>query len=147
MGWDLLVTAVVGLAAAWFTFLIALAVRRPDAAVIAESIRLVPDTVRLVRRLAADRTVGGVRLRLWLLLAYLVSPVDLVPDFIPVLGLADDIVITALVLRSVARAAGPEPLRRHWPGTPGGFATLVRLCRIEVPSASGGAAHPDDMIG
>ena len=45
-------------------------------------------------------------------------PVDLVPDFVPVLGYADDAIITALVLRSVVRRTGPEALTRHWPGTP-----------------------------
>ncbi len=59
----------------------------------------------------------GVRVRLVLLLVYLASPIDLVPDFIPVLGYAADAVIVALVLRSVTRRAGHDALQRHWPGT------------------------------
>ncbi len=75
------------------------------------SVRLVPDVVRLVRRLAADRSLPrGVRVRLWVLLGYLVSPVDLVPDFIPLVGYADDAIIVALVLRSVIRR---RRARRH----------------------------------
>lgn len=47
------------------------------------------------------------------LLVYLASPIDLVPDFIPVLGYADDALVVALVLRSVVRLAGSAPLARH----------------------------------
>jgi uncharacterized membrane protein YkvA (DUF1232 family) len=65
-----------------------------------------------------------------LLLAYLALPIDLIPDFIPVLGYADDAVIVALVLRSVTRRAGPDALAEHWPGTPDGLAALRRLCRL-----------------
>ena len=57
-------------------------------------------------------------MRLWLLLGYLALPIDLVPDFIPVLGYADDAIVVALVLRSVVRRAGPDAIERHWPGTP-----------------------------
>jgi uncharacterized membrane protein YkvA (DUF1232 family) len=91
-------------------------------------VRLVPDLVRLLRRLAADRSLpAGVRVRLMLLLAYLASPVDLIPDFIPVLGYADDVVIVAIALRSVARRAGPDALERHWSGTVDGLAAVRRF--------------------
>jgi uncharacterized membrane protein YkvA (DUF1232 family) len=66
----------------------------------------------------------------WLLLAYLASPIDLVPDFVPVLGYADDAIVVAAVLRSVVRAAGPQVLESHWPGSPEGLAALRRLVRI-----------------
>ncbi|HEV7849920.1 MAG TPA: DUF1232 domain-containing protein, partial [Mycobacterium sp.] len=55
---------------------------------------------------------------------------DLIPDFIPVIGYADDAIIIALVLRSVTRAAGPAALDEHWPGTPEGLAAVRRLCRL-----------------
>lgn len=72
----------------------------------------------------------GVRVRLWLLLLYLASPIDLIPDFIPVLGYADDAIIVAATLRSVGRHAGPDAISRHWPGTPDGLVALRRLTRI-----------------
>ena len=76
---------------------------------------------------AADRSLPrGVRIRLWLLLGYLLSPFDLVPDVIPVLGYADDVVVVALALRSVARTAGSDALTRAWPGGPVGSAVVQR---------------------
>jgi hypothetical protein len=63
----------------------------PDHGSLREALRLLPDLIRLLRRLAGDPSVPrGVRLRLALLLAYLLIPIDLIPDFIPVLGYADD---------------------------------------------------------
>jgi uncharacterized membrane protein YkvA (DUF1232 family) len=53
-----------------------------------------------------------------------------VPDFIPVLGYADDVIAIMLVLRAVVRRAGPEALRRHWPGTTDGLAVIGRLAGI-----------------
>lgn len=95
-----------------------------------EASRLMPDLVRLLRRLAADPTLpAGVRLRLALMLAYLVSPIDLVPDFVPVLGYADDALVAAVALRSVLRRAGPQALEAHWPGTPEGLLLVRRLAR------------------
>lgn len=105
--------------------------RRLDQAALRAALRLLPDVVRLVGRLATDPTLPrGVRLRVALLAGYLALPVDLVPDFVPVLGYADDAVVTALALRGVARRAGLPALRRHWPGTDDGFAVLSRLCGL-----------------
>lgn len=68
--------------------------------------------------------------KLGLLLVYLASPIDLVPDFVPIIGYADDVVVVALVLRSVVRSAGVEPLHRHWRGTPAGLAVIERLADV-----------------
>jgi len=98
---------------------------------LSDSIRLPPDLLlRLMARLARDSTLpSGVRLRLWLLLGYLALPLDLVPDFIPVIGYVDDAVVTLLELRSVAHRAGPDAVSRHWPGTQVGLDAALRLTR------------------
>jgi uncharacterized membrane protein YkvA (DUF1232 family) len=84
-----------------------------------------------MRRLATDHDPPrGVRIRLWLLLGYLLFPFDLIPEFVPVLGYADDALVVALVLRSVTRRAGADVLARHWPGTPAGLRTVQRLAGL-----------------
>jgi uncharacterized membrane protein YkvA (DUF1232 family) len=107
-GWAwTLVGAVGGLLLCWLVLMAVLWVSRPDDLPARELLRLLPDVLRLVRRLAGDRTLPrGVRVRLWFLLAYLALPIDLVPDFVPVLGHADDAIVVALVLRSVVRRGG-----------------------------------------
>lgn len=126
-----LIGVVAGLLLCWAGLVGVLWLSRPDELRLRELLRLLPDTLRLVRRLAGDSSLPtGVRVRLWLLLAYLASPIDLVPDVIPVLGYADDAVVVALVLRSVVRRAGPDAVSRHWPGTPEGLAALRRATRL-----------------
>ena len=105
--------------------------RHPEAVSLRDALRLLPDLVRLLRRLVADGTLPtGVRVRVALLVVYLAMPFDLVPDVVPVIGYADDAVVVALVLRSVVRRAGPDALRRHWPGTPDGLALILRLAGL-----------------
>jgi len=123
-----LVGVVAGLLLLWVLLVPVLWASKPDEVRLRELLRLLPDVLRLVRRLAADGSLPrGVRVRLWLLLAYLALPIDLVPDFIPVLGYADDAIIVTAVLRSVVRRAGIGAVRAHWPGTDDGFAALARL--------------------
>ena len=99
---------------------------------IIDALRLGPDVVRLTRRLASDPSVPrGVRIWLVVLLVYLLLPVDLVPDFIPVIGYADDAIIVALVLRFATRRAGSTALDRHWPGTPQGLQALRSLTGLQ----------------
>jgi len=104
--------------------------RHPEIVSMRDALRIVPDVLRVVRRLASDNSMPrGLRIRLLLLLVYLASPIDLIPDFIPVLGYADDVIIIALVLRSVTRTAGTEALARHWPGSPEGLSLVTRLAK------------------
>ena len=131
--WTTLLAVAGGLLLVWALLLVWLWRARPEDLTVREALRLVPDLVRLVRRLAGDPQVPrGVRLRLWLLLAYLLSPIDLVPDVVPVLGYADDVVVVALALRSVVRAAGDVALERSWPGSPAGLAVVRRLAGLPM---------------
>ncbi len=127
-GWAVVAGVVAGLALVWLALVAALWLARPGDATVREALRLLPDLVRLLRRLAGDPLLPtGERIRLWLGLGYLLLPIDLVPDFVPVLGYADDAVVVALVLRAVMRRAGPDAVERHWPGTPAGLAAVRRL--------------------
>ena len=124
----LVVAIVVGLVAAWALFILILWVVRPRHVGLGELVRLVPDVLRLVRDLLADGTTPlPVRLALAGLLVWLISPIDLIPEFIPVLGPIDDVVVAVLVLRYVGRRLGHEELRRRWRGTAEGFSLLTGI--------------------
>ena len=130
---SLLLPLAVGLVAAYLVLLVALLLVRPKGSVLGESLRLLPDLLRLLRRLASDAGVPrAVRVRLWLGLGYLAIPFDLVPDFLPVLGHADDAIVVSLMLRSAVRRAGAPVIRRHWPGTDDGLAALGRLTGLQL---------------
>ncbi len=140
----LVVTIAIGLVLTYLVLLGALLVTRPKGNLLGEASRLLPDLLRLLRRLAADASVPrAARVRLWLLLGYLAIPIDLVPDFVPVLGYADDAIIVSLALRSVVRRAGAAVVRRHWPGTDDGLAALGRLTGLQLSQPHGtGQAVP-----
>jgi uncharacterized membrane protein YkvA (DUF1232 family) len=129
----LVIGIAVGLALTYALLLGALLLARPNGNLLGEALRLLPDVVRLLQRMARDATVPrAARVRLWLLLGYLALPIDLVPDFVPVLGYADDAIVVALVLRSAARRAGAPLIRHHWPGTDDGLAALARLTGLAL---------------
>jgi uncharacterized membrane protein YkvA (DUF1232 family) len=128
--WEIIAGIVIALVAIWL-LVVGLMMARPRHLVIRDVVRLLPDVVRLLRGLASDPTVArDVRIRVWCLLAYLASPIDLIPDFFPVIGFADDVVITLAVLRSVAHRAGRETIERHWAGTVDGLEVVCRMVGI-----------------
>ena len=86
---------------------------------------LIPNLVGLFRGLLGDRRVpGSSKALLWGAVLWIVSPIDLVPEFLPVIGPLDDAVVAALVLRFVLKRTDREVLLEHWRGDP---ATLERL--------------------
>lgn len=132
--WDALAGLAIALLVAWLALVAVLVAVRPRGGLPREALRLLPDVLRLVRRLSADRTLPrGVRIRMVLLLAYLASPIDVIPDFIPVLGHADDVLVVIVVLRGVVRRAGLDAVRAHWPGSADGFTALARLAGLSPP--------------
>ncbi|MFE2470570.1 YkvA family protein [Streptomyces mirabilis] len=133
--WQTLIGIATGLLLCWLLLLATLAIARPKGNLLTEAVRLLPDLLRLISRLARDRELPRrTRWLLWILAGYLALPIDLVPDFIPVLGYADDAIAVALVLRAVIRRAGPQALTRHWPGTDDGLNVVRRLAGL--PTAS-----------
>lgn len=134
--WGALLIAV-GLYAVTVGFLIA-AGRREDARALAG---FIPDAVVLVGRLARDPRVSPARRGLlWVVLGYLVLPIDLVPDFLPVAGQADDAVILAIALRVLARGATPEMLRQAWPGPEASLRLVLRAAGLESNGAGRGSS-------
>ena len=125
MDWRPIVAIGLGILLVWATLLALLWVFRPREARLGEVVRIIPDVVRLVRQLLGDSAVSlGAKVALVGLFVYLVNPIDLIPEFIPVLGPLDDVVVAVIVLRYVRRKVGLEELRRRWPGTPDGFELL-----------------------
>ena len=122
----LLIAALAFLAVyAAFVVALLLAGRRSEARALA---RFIPDCVVLLRRLCADPRLPRRRKAvLVMLIAYLIMPVDLVPDFIPVAGQLDDVLIAAAALRYALRGGGPELLREHWPGPAASLAVVLRV--------------------
>jgi uncharacterized membrane protein YkvA (DUF1232 family) len=129
--WRLLIDVLVAILAVWVLLVGFLVVVRPKGLLLTDAARLLPDTLRLLRRLGNDRSLTrGLRVRLWLVFAYLAVPIDLIPDFLPVVGYADDAIVVAVVLRSVVRRAGLDAVRRHWPGSEDGLTALCRAAGL-----------------
>ena len=126
--WPLFAGVVAGLLTVWIVLVVGLSLLRPEDLRLRDALRLLPDLVRLLRRLAHDSTLPrGIRLRLWLLLGYLALPFDLIPDVVPVVGYADDAIVVVLMLRSIIRTSGFAAVERHWPGTADGLTIVRRL--------------------
>jgi len=125
---DVAIRLVLGFVVLWALTVGLLFALRPRNVKATELVRAVPDIARLVRGLVLDPAVPKrVRLALLILLVWLINPIDLIPEFIPVLGPLDDVVVAVLVLRYVRRELGDEALRRRWPGTDDGFELLVAV--------------------
>ena len=125
--WTWLVVALAVIALVWLALVVALFVagRREDARAI---VGFVPDCIVLVGRLMGDARVPRRRkLLLAALVAYLALPVDLVPDFVPVAGQLDDVLVVAFVLRRFLRAGGSELVRELWPGPEHSLRLVFRL--------------------
>jgi uncharacterized membrane protein YkvA (DUF1232 family) len=125
--WGWLLVSLGLLFVVWIGFVASLvaAGRRADARAVAT---FIPDCFQLVTRLVRDPRVPRRRkLILLVLVLYLASPIDAVPDFVPVAGQLDDAIVVALVLRFFVRAGGEPLIRELWPGGEKSLALLLRL--------------------
>lgn len=96
-----------------------------------EVLSFLPDVIHMLRAvLADDRVPRQAKIETGLLLAYLVSPLDLVPDFLPVIGQLDDAAVAGLAVRRLLVAAGEPLLRQHWRGSDKAFTVLLRLSEV-----------------
>ena len=90
--------------------------------------RFVPDCVVLLKRLLSDPRVEWWRkVLLVLVIVYLASPIDLMPDFIPVAGQLDDAILVVIALRVLLRGSGPRLLAEHWPGPRQSLLVILRF--------------------
>jgi uncharacterized membrane protein YkvA (DUF1232 family) len=122
------VAIVVGVLALWAALLVLFWLLRPRGASVRDLAGLVPDLLRLLRGLITDRTTPlDVRLVLVGLVAWILSPIDLIPEFIPVLGPLDDVVVAIVALRFVRRRVGVPALRARWTGASDSFELLLRV--------------------
>jgi len=123
-GW---LVAVLWLVGVWIVVIVALVIagRRSAARELAT---FLPNLVVLFRGLLGDpRVPRGSKALLWFAIVWVVSPIDLIPEFIPIAGPLDDAIVAALVLRHVVRRSGPEVVGDHWRGDP---VTLDRILGV-----------------
>ena len=114
--YDLALTVLGVFVALWVLFVVVLLAsgRRDEARAL---VRFIPDCLVLLRRIVAENEVSRrMKLLLVLTIAYLAFPIDVVPDFIPILGHLDDALLLFWTLRSLVRQVPPERLAALWPG-------------------------------
>jgi uncharacterized membrane protein YkvA (DUF1232 family) len=104
---------------------------------VADAALMMPNIVKLVGRLLKDpRVPRRAKITLGLAAAYVVSPIDLIPEVVPVIGWADDVLIVMFAIDSLIERAGDEVVLEHWDG-PGDLLALVRdviaLSRSVIP--------------
>jgi uncharacterized membrane protein YkvA (DUF1232 family) len=102
--------------------------------VLRELLLFLPQLAGLIARLTGDpRVPKRVKAILGVAAVFLASPIDLIPDFIPVVGYLDDAVLVAIVLDGLLNHVDREILREHWPGDP---ASLERMGRLAARVAA-----------
>ena len=131
---NVLGTVLIALAAivvAWLVLVAIIWLHRPTRDLAMPALRALPDIARLARRLLADpRTPTRYRIGLMVLIVWLVSPIDLLPEFLPGIGPLDDIVAAAVILGWVGRGSGRARLEELWPGDAAGFGVVARMLRL-----------------
>ena len=87
----ILISILISLAFIWLALVAVLLIAKPETQTIKGALRILPDILRLIHSLSKDKKLPlSSRLRIWGLIGYLALPIDLIPDFIPVIGYADD---------------------------------------------------------
>ena len=128
-GWLAAILVLVGM---WIVAIAGLAIagRRSAARALAT---LLPNLVVLFRGLLGDPRVSrGSKALVWFAVVWVVSPIDLIPEFIPIAGPLDDAIVAALVLRHVLRRSGAEVVAEHWRGDPATLNLILGVGRRSV---------------
>lgn len=96
-----------------------------------ELVALLPNLLRLFRGLIGDpRVPRGSKALLVVGAVWLASPIDLIPEFVPVVGPIDDALVASLVLRHLVKRAGPDVVREHWQGDPRTIGLILRAAGV-----------------
>ncbi len=124
---SIIAAAVVTVIVIWLALVVVLWLNRPSRDLAMTVMRMLPDVLRLTGRLIVDpATPRSARLALVFLGGWIAMPLDLVPDFLPVIGQLDDVVVAVLVLRWVGRRVGETKMRTLWSGSTEGWELLSR---------------------
>ena len=95
-----------------------------------ELLRLLPNLAVLIGRLVADPGVSTTaKVALGAAAVYLASPVDLIPDFIPLVGYLDDVILVAIIVDGLLNHLDRDLLLKHWPGDPAMLAKSAAVAR------------------
>jgi uncharacterized membrane protein YkvA (DUF1232 family) len=92
-----------------------------------------PNLLVLLKRLVSDpRVPRKSKLILGATIVYLVSPIDVVPDFVPGIGQLDDVVVALLALHSILNRVDDEVVIEHWPGNE----NVIRMVRAGLSAVA-----------
>lgn len=133
---EILIGLVTALTLGWVALAALLVAVRSPGESVADMARVFPAALRLTAALYRDRALpNSVRWRIRIALIYNIVPINIIPDFIPVIGLLDNVVVLAWALRSTVRIAGPDAVVRHWRSTPAALSALYRALRLPAGPA------------
>jgi uncharacterized membrane protein YkvA (DUF1232 family) len=128
--WILIDCAVALIVASLVVIAVAFRARSRDQS-LGSMVRVLPDSIRLAAALHGDRNLPrSVRWRLRIALVYNLQPINLIPDFVPVIGFADNLFVIAWALREAVSTAGTDVVESHWQGSPEGLRALYRALRL-----------------
>lgn len=132
------VLAAMALVVASWALLVVLA-RRLPAGTARDAVAFLPACVTAARRLARDPRVPlRAKAAVGFAALWVLSPIDLIPEFLPVIGPLDDVVVVALALRYAARRVPRPVLLEAWPAEPRLLERLLRTKRETTPRAADG---------
>lgn len=138
--------ALVCLIASWGVLL--LLARRLPPGILRDLAAFIPDCVTTVRRLRKDPRVPR-RAKIAVVIAglWVASPIDLIPEFLPIIGPLDDIVVVALALRYAGRQVPRDVLLAAWPGEPRLLERLLGPAPTDAVTPPAGVEHPESTMG
>ena len=94
-------------------------------------LKALPELVRLIARLVRDPLLPRTaKIALAAAMVYLASPIDLIPDFFPVIGYLDDVLVAALLVDGILNWVDRGLVLKYWPGSPDSLERLSRAARM-----------------